>query len=46
MLHGQAERVEEGEVALVMMPGGEMQDLARRYANTVRPLQRWQSHRV
>ncbi|KAK9843826.1 hypothetical protein WJX81_007876 [Elliptochloris bilobata] len=29
-----AERVEEGEVALVMMPGGEMQDLARRYANT------------
>jgi len=32
----QAERVEEGEVALVMMPGGEMQDLARRYANTVR----------
>ncbi len=35
----QAERVEEGEVALVMMPGGEMQDLARRYANTVRPPQ-------
>ena len=27
-------------MALVMMPGGEMQDLARRYANTVRPLQR------
>ncbi len=23
-------------MALVMMPGGEMQDLARRYANTVR----------